>query len=113
MDGLIENTSGVENDLDDNDPICKAWYIQKFNELSEKVDISLFYMLNVNVDRLRRIWEEWKYFSLEEQEVLGEANPDQPYWMQCFAIAPEYDDTNIPDNLVPPMDPNIDWLHIF
>ena len=49
---------------------------------------------------------------MEEQEVLGEAIPDQPDWMQCFAIAPEYDDTNIPDNLVPPMDPNIDWLHI-
>ena len=55
LDGLIENTSDVEHDLDDNDPICKAWYIQKFNEFSEKVDILLFDMLNANVDRLRRI----------------------------------------------------------
>ena len=55
LDGLIENTSDVEHDLDENDPICKAWYIQKFNEFSEKVDILLFDMLNANVDRLRRI----------------------------------------------------------
>ena len=32
--------------------------------------------------------------------------------MQFSAIAPEYDDANIPDNLAPHMDPNIDRLHI-
>ena len=32
--------------------------------------------------------------------------------MQFSTIAPEYDDTDIPDNLAPIMDTNIDWLHI-
>ena len=32
--------------------------------------------------------------------------------MQFSTIAPEYDETNIPDNLAPIMDTNIDWLHI-
>ena len=31
--------------------------------------------------------------------------------MKFYAIAPEYDDANIPENLAPPMYPNIDWLH--
>ena len=64
-DGSIENTYDAEHNLDENGPICKAWYIKKFNEFSEKVDISLLYMLNTDVDKLRRIREEWKYFYME------------------------------------------------
>ena len=40
---------------------------------------------------------------MEEQEGLGEANLDQPDWMQFYAILLEYNDVKIPDNLAPTM----------
>ena len=81
------------------------WYIFKFNQFKDSVDISQFNMFNSDVSRLRSTLEEWDEIYIEEKEALGNRAiaPDQSNWMLMNAALTEFNDANLPDHLAPPM----------
>ena len=64
---IVNNTNDPEDVADDNHYIWKAWYIFKFNQFKESIDISQFNMFNSDVSRLKIIPEEWDEIYVEEK----------------------------------------------
>ena len=61
----MNNIDDLEDVSDDNQDICKAWYILRLNESKDFVDISQFVIFNSDVAILIRIQEECDDFYVD------------------------------------------------
>ena len=111
--GTIIDTNSDDDDvseLEDDNIISKELYIAKFCEIKQNPDTRALGLVNADVNRLWLVQDKCEGQYLEEEEVVGGDICNQVPWMQMAGMAPQASDAAIPHDLVPRLDPDVDWV---